>query len=157
VLKPRHISIVNDRLQEGHYILKWTLRFKFSYDWYAVLYCVLLQPSTVWSDASINKKVSWNYVSYQLNLISHSFILLWTLCVGLSKCLFILWNICSKQRVVEAQQSAVTRQGPLIDNRGIMFPAQSVSMAAHTTMVYFVSLLNNDKWRRNKLRRLCVL
>jgi hypothetical protein len=39
-----------------------------------------------------------------------------------------------KARIVESQQPAITRHWPVNSNKGIVFSAQSVLVAAHTTM-----------------------
>jgi hypothetical protein len=41
-----------------------------------------------------------------------------------------------KARIVESQQPAVTRQRPISSNRGMVFSAKSVLMAAHATVEY---------------------
>jgi hypothetical protein len=48
-----------------------------------------------------------------------------------------------KARIVESQQPAVTRQRP-VNNRGMVFSAQSVPMAAHATMEYVMHSLSNN-------------
>jgi hypothetical protein len=45
---------------------------------------------------------------------------------------------------VESQQLAVTRQGSVNNNRGIVFSAQSLPMAAHAAVEYVVPLLSNS-------------
>jgi hypothetical protein len=49
-----------------------------------------------------------------------------------------------KARTVESQQPAVTRQRLVNSNRGMMFSAQSVPMAAHATMGYVMPSLSNN-------------
>jgi hypothetical protein len=48
-----------------------------------------------------------------------------------------------KARIVESQQLAVTMQRPL-NNRGMVFSAQSVLMAAHAAIEYIIPLLSNN-------------
>jgi hypothetical protein len=48
-----------------------------------------------------------------------------------------------KARIVESQQPDVTRQQP-INNRGMVFSAQSILMAAHARIKYVIPLLSNN-------------
>jgi hypothetical protein len=48
-----------------------------------------------------------------------------------------------KAIIVESQQLAVTRQGPVNNNRE-MFSAQPVPAAVHATMEYIIPYLNNN-------------
>jgi hypothetical protein len=48
-----------------------------------------------------------------------------------------------KARVVESQQLAITRHWTINNNRGMVFSALSVIMAAHTIMEYVMPSLNN--------------
>jgi hypothetical protein len=49
-----------------------------------------------------------------------------------------------KSRIMESQQPAVTRQRPVNNNRGKVFSAQCVPMAAHATMEYAMPSLSNN-------------
>jgi hypothetical protein len=49
-----------------------------------------------------------------------------------------------KARIMESQQLAVTRQWPINNSRGMMFFAQSVLMAGHTTVEYIMPSLSNN-------------
>jgi hypothetical protein len=48
-----------------------------------------------------------------------------------------------KARIVESQQPAITRRRP-VNNRVMVFSAQSMPMAAHATMVYVMPSLSNN-------------
>jgi hypothetical protein len=48
-----------------------------------------------------------------------------------------------KAKIVESEQPAVTRQRP-VNNRGMVFSALSVAMAAHATMEYVMPSLSNN-------------
>jgi hypothetical protein len=49
-----------------------------------------------------------------------------------------------KAKIMESQQPAVTRQRPINNNIGMVFPAQSVAMAAHEIMEYVMPSLSNN-------------
>jgi hypothetical protein len=52
---------------------------------------------------------------------------------------------CSlKARIVESQQPTVTRPRFVNKNRGMVFSAQSVPMAAHTIVEYVIQSLSNN-------------
>jgi hypothetical protein len=57
-------------------------------------------------------------------------------------------------RIVESQQLAVTMQQP-VNNRGMVFSAQSVLMAAHATVEYVMPLLSNKCTAREEQYLLC--
>jgi hypothetical protein len=63
-----------------------------------------------------------------------------------------------KARVIGSQKLAVTRQQSIHNNRGMVFSAQSVPMAAHATMEYVMPSQNNHctlTEERCFLRSLC--
>jgi hypothetical protein len=49
-----------------------------------------------------------------------------------------------KAGIVELQQLAITSQWPVNNNRGIVFSAQSMLMAANATTEYIMPLLSNN-------------
>jgi hypothetical protein len=49
-----------------------------------------------------------------------------------------------RARILESQQLTVTRQRPVNNNRGMVFCAQSVPMAAHATVEYIMQSRSNS-------------
>jgi hypothetical protein len=49
-----------------------------------------------------------------------------------------------KARILESKQSAVTRQRPINNNKGMVLSAQPMPMAAHATMEYVMLSLSKN-------------